>query len=172
MIIETSRLILRPLQLTDCDALVREFANYNIVRNTARIPFPYQLSDAEEYVQFATTLNARSKSAAITLKSDKKLLIGAISYLYSAEKDDAELGYWLSENYWGNGIMSETVYAMIEHAFTAAHITKMVACYHNDNPASGRILSKFGFVETARCSNYSKAQGKEVPVTNMALNKK
>jgi RimJ/RimL family protein N-acetyltransferase len=167
--IETARLLLRPFCLQDSEALVSELNNFNITRNTARIPKPYHHQDALDFLNFANSLNAQSLGLAITFPSAPEKLIGGISYLYSAEKNDAELGYWLSESQWGKGLMTEAAVTVVHHAFTVSNIEKLVACYHNDNPASARILKKLGFEEGVQCRNFSLAQGKEVRVTNMNL---
>ncbi len=165
----TQRLMLRPLQSSDCETLVCEFTNYNIVRNTARIPFPYHRDDAEDYLRFVGSLNPQSKSLAIAIKSAPQQLIGVVSYLYSEDKKDAELGYWLSENHWGKGLMTEAALAMVDHAFRVSKTEKLVACYHDDNAVSAKILNRLGFSKTGTCTDFSKAQAKEVSVTNMTL---
>ncbi len=167
--IETKRLILRPVQESDVDALVSELNNFNIVRNTARIPFPYHRDDAIDYLNYISTHNARSLALAISLSTAPTTLIGGISYLYSAEKNDAELGYWLSEAHWGKSMMTEAANAMVHHAFAVTKLEKLVACYHNDNLASAKILQKLGFKGNVQCSHFSLAQGKEVQVTNLML---
>ena len=167
--IETPRLLLRPLLEADLDTLVTELNNFNITRNTARIPYPYTIKDAADYLAYGRSLNSQSLGLAITLAAEPVKLIGGISYLYSVEKNDAELGYWLSEAHWGKGLMTEAAAAMVHHAFTLTKFGKLVACYHNDNSVSARILEKLGFEGSAQCSNYSLAQGKEVAVTNMIL---
>jgi RimJ/RimL family protein N-acetyltransferase len=166
--IQTNRLILRPLQSADSATLVQEFSNYNIVRNTARIPFPYSLSDAEEHLVFVSSLNAQSKSLALTRNENPSQLIGGISYLFSPEKKDAELGYWLSEQHWGQGLMTEAVNAMLADGASLG-IKKFVACYHAGNLVSAKILKRHGFIEKGTCRNFSKAQGREVDVVNMVL---
>ena len=167
--IKTSRLLLRPLHEGDLETLVFELNNYNITRNTARIPKPYALQDAKNYLDHGRSLNAQSLALAITLALEPTKLIGGISYLYNAEKNDAELGYWLSEDHWGKGLMSEAAATMVHHAFTVSCLEKLVACYHNDNPISSLILKKLGFQEGAQCNSFSLAQNKEVAVTNMFL---
>jgi RimJ/RimL family protein N-acetyltransferase len=166
--IKTERLVLRSFMSLDAPSLVREFSNYNIVRHTARIPFPYHLKDAEEYLTILDALKPRSKSCAIAFPSTPLQLIGGISYLYSEEKDDAEIGYWLSEPYWGQGFMSEAARTMIADGF-AQGIQKFVACYHADNSVSAKILQRLGFVNKGTCKKFSKAQGKDVDVVNMVL---
>lgn len=169
VILETQRLLLRRTEMDDAPTFVSELNNYNIVRNTARVPFPYHHDDALEFLQFADGMNERSCVAAVELKSHPGKLVGVVSYEWSGEKQDAELGYWFSERVWGQGIGTEAASAMVEHAFGVNGHQKIVACYHNDNPASGRILSKLGFVRSGACTSFSKAQGKDVAVTNMQL---
>jgi [ribosomal protein S5]-alanine N-acetyltransferase len=169
IILETPRLLLRQTELRDAGTFVSELNNYNIARNTARVPCPYHHDDALEFLQFASALDSRSCVAAVELKSQPDVLAGVISYEWSEAKHDAELGYWFSERVWGKGFGTEAAFAIVEHAFALNGHTKLVACYHDDNPASGRILSKLGFLRVGAYSNFSKAQGKEVAVTMMQL---
>jgi RimJ/RimL family protein N-acetyltransferase len=167
--IETRRLLLRSLHERDVETLVSELNNYNIARNTARIPQPYHRDDALEFLRFIETLDDHSLVCAIAPKADPRTIWGVISYEFKADKNDAELGYWLSEAQWGKGLMSEAAAAVVKHAFKISRLEKLIACYHDDNPISGRILKGLGFVEIARCTSFSKAQGIDVAVTNMHL---
>jgi [ribosomal protein S5]-alanine N-acetyltransferase len=168
-ILETPRLILRKLVAQDSAVLVDELNNFNIVRNTARVPYPYHHDDAEDFIGFSNSLGPLSCVAAVELKENPGRLIGVVSYQWSDVQNDGELGYWFSERVWHQGFGTEAVCAMIEHAFLVTGHAKLIACYHDDNPASGRILSKMGFLRTGSCSNFSKAQGREVPVTTLQL---
>jgi [ribosomal protein S5]-alanine N-acetyltransferase len=169
--IETKKLLLRQLHESDFPTLVRELNNYNITRNTGRVPYPYSLQDAVDYLQFVKGLSSKSCVRALTRPSSPEKLLGVVAYLFSAEKDDAELGYWLIESEWGKGLMSEAVGAMVGHAFGVTNIEKLIATFQIENPASGRVLQKAGFNEIGQSMNFSKAQGKEVAVTNMTLTK-
>jgi RimJ/RimL family protein N-acetyltransferase len=151
--------------------LVEELNNFAIARNTARVPSPYHRSDALEFLEFAMSGKPRSRIAGVEMKSEPGRLVGVISYEWDENKNDAELGYWYAEKIWGQGIGSEAARAMVEDAFTTSGHERMVACYHNDNPASARILEKLGFTATGACTSYSKAQAREVPVTNMLLSR-
>ena len=167
--IETPRLILRDVDLNDVDTIVPELNNFNIARNTARIPQPYHRDDALDFLNFVKTLDERSLVCAISDSSNPSQLLGIVSYEFSVEQNDAELGYWLSESYWGKGLMTEAVGAMVHHAFNTTKLEQLVSCYHNDNPVSGRILRRVGFVEVGQSTSFSKAQGREVAVTNLKL---
>jgi [ribosomal protein S5]-alanine N-acetyltransferase len=169
MILETPRLRLRTLSLSDSTSIVEDMNNFAVSRNTARIPYPYHHDDALEFLNYIETLDARSCVTGIELKTEPGALVGVVSYEWSATKQDAELGYWLTQRVWGKGIGTEAVSALVQHAFETAEHSKLVACFHDDNPASGRILSKVGFTVVGACSSYSKAQGREVPVTNVVL---
>jgi RimJ/RimL family protein N-acetyltransferase len=169
VILETPRLVLRRMRESDTATLVTELNNFAIVRNTARVPHPYHLDDAVDFVLFANALDERSCVAAVELKSEPGVLIGVISYQWGKNEENAEIGYWFAEKTWGQGIGTEAASAITRRAFEVTKHDKLVACYHNDNPASARILSKLGFVVTGACSNFSKAQGREVPVTTMQL---
>jgi [ribosomal protein S5]-alanine N-acetyltransferase len=171
IILQTPRLLLRKLGSGDTDVLVNELNNFNIVRNTSRVPYPYHHSDALEFLQFTETLDEQSCVAAVELKSQAGTLIGIISYQWSEVQRDAELGYWFAERVWRQGIGTEAANALVDHAFTQRSHIKLVACYHDDNPVSGRILSKLGFETVGTCSNFSKAHGREVPVTTMQLSR-
>ncbi|MFO1032555.1 MAG: GNAT family N-acetyltransferase [Hyphomicrobiales bacterium] len=167
--ISTARLRLRPPVEADIPVMLAELNKMVIARNTARIPHPYHRDDALDYLRFVAGLDDRSRVAAVEEQATPGVMIGIASYEWSAAKDDAELGYWLAEHVWGRGYASEAVAALVEDAFLRAGHGKMVACYHDDNPASGRVLAKAGFGATGACSSFSKAQGREVPVTNVVL---
>lgn len=170
-VIETARLLLRPMAEDDAGVLVRELNDFAIARNTGRIPHPYHRSDALEFLEFVATIEERSRVAAVELKSAPGELIGVISYEWNETKDDAELGYWYSQRVWGRGIGSEAARAMVDDAFIRAGHERLIACYHNDNAASARILGKLGFEVVGPCSSYSRAQGREVAVTNLSLSR-
>ena len=168
-ILETERLSLRSLNDRDAGEIVDALSDFNICRNLARVPFPYHRSDAEDFLQFVRSCDQRSRFSAICQKGDAEGLIGIISYEWSDASQNAEFGYWLSQPHWGKGLMTEAAAAMVAHAFTVNKHGTLVACYHDDNPASGRILAKAGFSRVGACNHFSKAQGKDVPVTNMRL---
>lgn len=170
-IIETSRLRLRPLVAEDAAAITALINDYEISRNLARVPYPYTLDDGHEYLRWATSFTEKSRFSAICLVQQPDALQGIISYEWNEGKQNVELGYWLAQPLWGQGLMAEAAIATVSHAFTVAGIDLMVSCYFNENPASGRVLSKAGFESAGACTGYSKAQGRDVPVTNMRLDR-
>ena len=72
--------------------------------------------------------------------------IGAIGLtLHDAHERSAEVGYWLGEPFWGRGIATEAVRALIVHAFEHFDLLRVQATVFEWNPASIRVLEKCGF---------------------------
>jgi len=65
-------------------------------------------------------------------------------------KKNAELGYWLGQNYWGNGIVSRAINEMVVYAFRTFDITRIYARPYSTNLKSQHLLEKNGFVLEAR----------------------
>ena len=70
---------------------------------------------------------------------------------------------------WGMRLMSEAAAALVHYAFTQGQVETLTSAFHTDNPKSGRILSRLGFVETHQEANFSLAQGKSVPTIQLCL---
>jgi [ribosomal protein S5]-alanine N-acetyltransferase len=168
-IIDTEKLKLRALAHSDAAVIAREVGNFNVSRNLARVPYPYSMTEALDFLEWIKTYDEKSLICAIELKSAPGELIGVISYEFSTAEAVAELGYWFAERYWGNGFGSEAASAMVRHAFTQGVHARMVASYHNDNPASARILLNLGFKPISHEKHYSKAQGIDVSSTKLSL---
>jgi RimJ/RimL family protein N-acetyltransferase len=170
-IIETEKLKLRPLAHGDAAVIAREVGNFNVSRNLARVPYPYSMAEALDFLDWIKTYDEKSLVCAIELKSAPGELIGVISYEFSDTEAVAELGYWFAEEYWGNGYGAEAAFAMVRHAFIQGNHQRLVASYHNDNPASARILFNLGFKPISYEKHYSKAQGIDVSSTKLSLSR-
>ena len=170
MDIETKRLLLRPLMQHDAPALVYGLNNYAVSKNLARVKFPYALQDADEFIERQRGFDARSKVCAIAFRAAPEELIGIVSYEFN-QSDAAEFGYWLRECCWRMGLMSEAAAALLGHGFEHGPLDDVQSCYHLDNPNSGRILRKVGFIETYEDNSLCVAQAKPVAVMRLGLSK-
>jgi [ribosomal protein S5]-alanine N-acetyltransferase len=168
-VIETERLILRPLQADDAEMIVDLVGDYEISKNLARVPHPYHLSDAHDFLQWVKDAPEPSAFRAICVRPDRRSLQGIISYEWAQAKQNAEIGYWLAKPLWGQGVMTEAARAMVRHAFARKGLDTIVSCYFNSNPASGKVLIRAGFEVAGPCTAFSKAQGRNVDVTNVRL---
>ncbi|VWX48618.1 GNAT family N-acetyltransferase [Novosphingobium sp. 9U] len=145
MFIRSERLFLRPAWPEDASDLHAAIADERVVRNLARVRWPYALADAEDFV--GRPQDRRYPSMLITLPSARGArVIGGIGLHEDASGVDApaHLGYWLAPEVWGRGYATEAASAVLRLARTLGH--PCVGAHHFvDNPASGRVLEKLGF---------------------------
>ena len=139
-VLETKRLALRMPRLGDAKAMVALANDRRIAENTARIPHPYKLADAENFIS-GTNKGLADAVFLITLRGDT--VIGACGV--TALDDQAELGYWLGVPYWGKGYATEALHALIDYVFTDLGHEALNAGARVTNPASRRVLEKCGF---------------------------
>jgi RimJ/RimL family protein N-acetyltransferase len=71
----------------------------------------------------------------------------------------ATLGYWLGEEFWGHGIMTEAVSAVTNFSFDNFPLRRISAEVFANNPASARLLEKAGFVFEGRLKNHVVKEG-------------
>jgi len=142
----TARLVLRPWQPGDEDALVRYADNPNVAQHLRdTFPHPYTRTAAERWVAYNASLHGPTLDFAITLDGEA---VGGIGLLRKQDifRCGLELGYWLGEPFWGRGLIPEAIVAIVDYAFaTFPEVTVVQARHVISNPASGRVLEKAGF---------------------------
>ncbi len=161
--IETERLVLRSLEASDAARIAELVGDRDVARMTGRVPWPYSQKDAERWI----ARTAEEKVIARAIEHDG-MLIGCIGFSPRGE-GRGELGYWIGKPYWGQGYASEAVGAMLEIVFADPKIELVRAGHFADNPASGRVLSKHGFVFAGIRSLWSEARKLEVSTLDYEL---
>lgn len=140
---------LRRWNMGDKESLVKHANNKNIAKFlTNQFPYPYSEQDAVDFIN----LCMRNDSAIMfTIDVDGEA-IGSIGVFPQSDIHckNAELGYWLSEDYWGKGIMTEAIKRMVGCAFDTYDINRIFARPFGINGASQRVLEKAGFKLEAR----------------------
>jgi RimJ/RimL family protein N-acetyltransferase len=139
-VLETKRLAMRAPRLEDAKTVAALANDRRIAENTARIPHPYKVADAEEFIT-RTNLAAGEAAYLITLRD--KTVIGACAIVQQA--DMPELGFWLGVPHWGKGYATEALHAVIDYAFTDLALEALQAGARVTNPPSRRVLEKCGF---------------------------
>lgn len=139
--IETRRLILRAPIRGDVPDLVKLADNKKIAEVLSRLPSPYTRADGIGFVEIIAQ-RPDERPYAITLDGH---LIGIVGFTFK-EGELPELGYWLGEPFWGRGLMSEAVKALLEAAFTTHHYPRLQARALASNAGSLNVLAKAGFV--------------------------
>jgi RimJ/RimL family protein N-acetyltransferase len=140
-VLATARLRLRAPQREDAPAIAVLANDRRIAENTARIPHPYTLADAEGFLRYLEESETET-AFAVTLADDA--LIGFCGLLMKPRKTP-EIGYWLGAPYWGHGYATEAARAVIDHAFEDLGLERLEAGARVSNPASRRVLEKCGF---------------------------
>jgi ribosomal-protein-alanine N-acetyltransferase len=139
-------IILRPWSVTDAERLACIANSKNIADNLRDgLPHPYSMSDAHTWLNSIIPVNEPPRFFAILLD---KILIGSIGIVTKEDiyRKNAEIGYFLSEEYWGKGIMTRAVTAATAYAFSNFDIVRVYAETFSDNPGSRKVLEKAGFI--------------------------
>ena len=164
-VLETERLILRAPRLEDAKAVVTLASDRRVAENTARIPHPYAIEDAE---QFIAAVNKREGEACFVITLD-----GAPIGICSVDlrEDGPELGYWLGVAHWGRGFATEAVRALIDHAFADLDHETLISGARVNNPASRRVLEKCGFQWTGVRLSRIRAINSAAPIDRFRLDR-
>ena len=102
--------------------------------------------------------------------------IGCVGYLPASVSnlqipdDQCEVGYWIGKPYWGRGICTEALGLVIDYCFNVKHFTTLWGDFFPSNPASGRVMTKCGFVDTGReviCPNLEIGSNQPVRVLKL-----
>lgn len=145
MFMRTERLFLRPIFAEDWREIFREIADWRIVKMLARAPWPYRPADARVFC--ASARKGPGFRFAITLPELAGApIIGMVS-IEPGEHGNWEVGYWIGRRWQGRGYASEALRGAIEVA-SGLGIDSLEGAHFIDNPASGRVLRKAGFIET------------------------
>ena len=156
--IETERLALRAPAPRDIDRLASLANDFDIARMTTRMPHPYQRADAERFIARAQTLDP-AREAVFAIDWPGEGVVGVLG-LHTRGPLGPEIGYWVGRPYWGQGIASEAASAAMDWAEQGWRRRVVVAGYFADNPASGRVLERAGFLLTGEVQQrHSLARG-------------
>jgi RimJ/RimL family protein N-acetyltransferase len=164
-VLATARLVLRAPRRGDVKAIATLVNDRRIAANTARIPHPYAIEDAE---QFIASVNRREGEACFVITLDSAP-IGICSV--DLREDGPELGYWLGVAYWGRGFATEAVRAMIDHAFGDLEHETLISGARVNNPASRRVLEKCGFQWTGVQLSRIRAINSAAPIDRFRLDR-
>ena len=113
-----------------------------------RFPHPYTRADAEQWIRHITVKTPETNFA-IDVDGEA---VGGIALVLQDDVDrcSAEVGYWLSEQYWGRGIVTAALKAITDYAFKHLELTRVFAVPFAHNTASARVLEKAGYRREAR----------------------
>lgn len=149
---ETERLFIRNFTIKDVDDVYECCNDYDVVKTTLGMPWPYTREAAEGWISKQTE-KENSFEFAICFKDNPDKVIGCISLMdINNEARRAEMGYWVCKKYWGQGIATEAAKFMLNFGFKKLKLHSIIARYFDINPASGKVMKKSGmtYVGTIR----------------------
>lgn len=159
-LIASNRLLLRPWQDEDAPLLYRYASDPDVGPRAGWAPH----QSVEESLHIIQTVFRNPTTWAIIRKEDD-LLVGAIGYGPScdchlpAREGEPTVGYWIAKPFWNQGLCTEALQLLIAHLrqqnesnenneVSAPTIPSLISGHFIDNPASGRVMEKCGFLPT------------------------
>jgi len=146
--IETERLLLRKYCFTDAEA-VFEMYNDDVAMKYAGPDIHSSIEDSGKFIRNVLSEHEKEKGIfwAIVLKENEKLIgdisITGIDYKHCC----GTFGFFLSRNFWGQGLMSEAVSPVLRFAFENLHLNRIEAQISIFNLPTIRIVEKNGFLK-------------------------
>jgi RimJ/RimL family protein N-acetyltransferase len=144
--IETRRLKLRALARGDVGRIATYASDFEIARMTTRMPHPYAMGDAEAFVDRAARQNPAT-DATFAVELEDEGLIGVCGF-FTGENAPLEMGYWIGKPWWGQGYATEAALGALSWAEQGWGKRMVSAGHFSDNPSSGAVLCKAGFLYT------------------------
>lgn len=142
----TGRLRVRPLEVTDAEALFTIKSDPSVTRCYGQEPHP-SIDRTREWV--ARSIGGQERGAVLywtlELREDRKVIGACCLWNFNDSRTCAEIGYELHPGFWGRGIMTEALIAIVDHAFDDLGLHRIEANPLASNSASIGILLKLGF---------------------------
>ena len=144
--IETDRLVLRRFRLEDAEDMYANWASDPEVTKFLTWP-PHSSVDVTKSL-LATWISRYEDGGYFNWVMEYKetgKVIGNISVIKLYENiDAADMGYCMSQAYWGQGLMPEALIAVMDYLFDVVGLNRVAACHDANNPKSGRVMEKAG----------------------------
>ncbi|MDF1633100.1 GNAT family protein [Mycoplana sp. MJR14] len=170
-ILLSQRLVLRAPHEDDIDALAHLANNANIATMVARMPHPYTIADAADFVR-RTKAGAIGKCVYAITKADTGAFLGCCGIEPHEDGKTVELGYWLGEPHWNKGYATEAAQSLTDMVFRTRDVEQIDARCRVMNIASRRVIQKCGFQFQATGMVQSLAVGGMVPVEWFRLDRR
>lgn len=146
-VLETKRLILRPLSVDDAETIYNNWTSDLDVAKFMRWECHKDVSETREWLlaEEECIESDQVYDWGFVLKETGEL-IGSGGLVFIEAKEMYELGYNIMKKYWGLGIATEASEKIIEYGINELKQRKFYCCHAKDNPASGKVMMKVGFV--------------------------
>ncbi|MBQ4282934.1 MAG: GNAT family N-acetyltransferase [Lachnospira sp.] len=151
-ILETERLILRPLTVQDAQDIYDRWTSDERVAKYMRWSTHKSVEETKEWLLMEEEGNSKAEhyNWGFVLKSTGEL-IGCGGIFYNKDKCAYELGYNTMYDYWRQGYTTEAAKRMLDFGIQQLGVYEYVCCHATDNPASGAVMRKCGFEYEKDC---------------------
>ena len=174
LVIETERLILRPFKQSD----LHDFNEYASVPGVGEMAGWKHHETIEKTQEILDMFIKEDKTFAIVFKKTNKVIgsLGVEKYGLEEKLTEftsyygREIGYVLSKDYWGKGIMTEAVGAVINHLFNDLNLDFLTCGYYDFNNQSKRVQEKCGFKPYRKLVMDTRLGTKESGILNLLIN--
>ncbi|WP_139364865.1 GNAT family N-acetyltransferase [Sutcliffiella halmapala] len=160
-ILETERLILRQVKAVDAGSLLTYLSDPDVMKHVGLLPFE-SIEDALGEISWYDSIYKEKTGIrwGITLK-DEGEVIGSCGFLKMASQHfRAEIGTELSKEYWGQGIASEALEAVIQYGFNSLDLQRIEGLIEPANLSSQKLFEKHGFLREGLLRKYEFTCGK------------
>ena len=146
-VLDTPRLQLRPLELSDTSAIQKAAGAREIADTMISLLHPYPVGEAKRYIARQQAEREDGRSVTFTIDQKAEGWFGGLVEVRDIDREHSqgELSFWLVVEAWGQGYMSEVVQAVVRYGFEGLGLNRLYAYHMLRNPASGRVLEKNGF---------------------------
>jgi ribosomal-protein-alanine N-acetyltransferase len=172
--LNSARLILRPLHLSDAPAILENAQNPHINQFLNVLPTvetPPTLEHAQQLIKQLQqkTRNFKKLPFAISL-GEKQHLIGIISlHTINQNSQRAQVGFWLNQKYWRQGYTTEALQAILQYAFHSLDFNRLESHVQPDNLASNQLFKSAGFQKEGTLHQWRKHNGKWIDINIYGL---
>tara|TARA_Y100000310_G_scaffold131985_1_gene131107 strand:+ start:90 stop:611 length:522 start_codon:yes stop_codon:yes gene_type:complete len=134
---------LRKFRKSDVSALAKLINNKKIVQNLQNVPYPYKKKDAIEWIN--SNIYGKKNKFNLVIEVEGRLA-GSIGLHNLKSGYKGSLGYWLAEEHWGKGIMTEVTRVFTDYCFKEFKLIRIYGSVYDWNLGSAKVLEKNGFV--------------------------
>lgn len=163
--LQTERLILRPVQPDDAEAMFEYLRDEETVRFITVPPVKTVTEVLENSIQSYFMLDPIGKWAIVY---DQKM-VGTIDLRLNEAHRQAEIGYVLNKRYWGQGIMPEAAQAILAVGFDQLQLVRIFSEHDTRNPKSGRVMTKIGMQQEGVALKSQIIKGEIVDMVHYAI---
>lgn len=167
-VIATQRLRLRKPRKADAPRIAEYANDFDVARMTTSMPYPYGLEHAEDFLDRASD-GGSPDEAVFVIEHQELGAVGVVGF-DPGHTGETEIGYWIGRPYWGQGFATEAAQGALIWAHRNWGRRFIRAGHFSDNPASGQVLCKAGFLYTGEIQlRPSVARGGQMSATRMMV---